>query len=81
MLARHGGRGADGQRGVSPGRVRLGCGVEGPGSFPVGSDALLEAGYDAELTEVPGGNLDPLTPGSDSYETYVSVVVDTAAQG
>ncbi len=43
-------------------------------------DALLEAGYDVELTEVPGGHLDPLVPGSEGYETYVWVVVDTALQ-
>ena len=40
--------------------------------------ALLDAGYDAEATEVPGGHADPLQTGSESFESYVSAVVDTA---
>jgi acetyl esterase/lipase len=43
--------------------------------------ALLDAGYDAEATELPGGHSDPVTTGSDSYEGYVSAVVETVSNG
>jgi hypothetical protein len=41
-------------------------------------DTLVKAGYDADLTEVPGGHEGPLTPGPDGMDTYVNVIVDTA---
>ena len=40
--------------------------------------ALVEAGYDAELTEVAGGHLEPITPGTESWDAYVTTVVETA---
>jgi acetyl esterase/lipase len=40
--------------------------------------ALIGADYDAELTEVPGGHLEPITPGTESWSTYVDTIVTTA---
>jgi hypothetical protein len=39
---------------------------------------LIEADYDVELTEVPGGHLEPITPGTESWSIYVDTVVATA---
>ena len=43
--------------------------------------ALVDAGYDAELTEVPGGHLEPITPGTEGWDTYVATIVATAHGG
>lgn len=40
--------------------------------------ALLDADYDAEATELPGGHSAPVEPGSEELAAYVAVVVDTA---
>ncbi len=70
-------------------QVRLVVGEEDIGGtpgvpFPIAESnrdyhaELLEAGYDSELTEVPGGHLDPITPGTESWATYVATIVETA---
>ena len=70
-------------------RVRLVVGEDDIGGqpnvmFPIAESnrdyhaALIEAEYDAELTEVPGGHLEPITPGTESWSIYVDTVVATA---
>jgi acetyl esterase/lipase len=70
-------------------RVRLVVGEDDVGGtpgvpFPIAESnrdyhaELLEAGYDSELTEVPGGHLDPITPGTESWDTYVATIVEAA---
>lgn len=70
-------------------RVRLVVGEEDVGGrpnvmFPIVESngeyhaALVAAGYDVELTEVPGGHLEPITPGTESWTTYVDTIAATA---
>jgi acetyl esterase/lipase len=73
-------------------RVRLVVGRDDVGGnpdvlFPIAESnrdyigALTDAGYDATLTEVPGGHEGPLTPGTEGLDAYVAVVVETARGG
>ena len=40
--------------------------------------ALVDAGYDAELVLLPGGHIEPINPVTEQFDTWVSTIVDTA---
>ena len=40
--------------------------------------ALVDAGYDAELVLLPGGHLEPINPVTEQFDTWVSTIADTA---
>ena len=40
--------------------------------------ALQDAGYESELTIVSGGHLEPVTPGTEQFQTWVDTIVEVA---